>query len=119
MLFCKSSTVKVGTIALICTASCVVATTASFCFSSCFVHPQASGPRPELQARPCEKEFSGDNPRPWLNSPPLLAATPHQAGNDKAPGALSSPREKVHRIRGEVFSPAWHTPTVVSTVSYR
>src|SRR5262245_55626686 len=31
MLFCRSSTVKVGTIALICTASCVVATIASFC----------------------------------------------------------------------------------------
>jgi hypothetical protein len=37
MLFCKSSTVKVGTIALICTASCVVATIASFCFVVSFV----------------------------------------------------------------------------------
>src|SRR5688500_3224119 len=56
MLFCKSSTVKVGTIALICTASCVVATKASFCFLV-FVHLQASGPRPDLQARPCENNF--------------------------------------------------------------
>src|SRR4029453_3924149 len=54
MLFCKSSTVKVGTIALICTASCVVATIASFCFVV-FAHPQASGPRPDLQARPCNR----------------------------------------------------------------
>jgi hypothetical protein len=58
MLFCKSSTVKVGTIALICTASCVVATIASFCFVV-FVHPQANGPRQDLQARPCEKNFAG------------------------------------------------------------
>jgi hypothetical protein len=34
MLFCKSSTVNVGTIALICTASCVVATIASFVIES-------------------------------------------------------------------------------------
>src|SRR5688500_263178 len=52
MLFCKSSTVKVGTIALICTASCVVATIASFRVIV-FVHPQASGPRRDLQALPC------------------------------------------------------------------
>src|SRR4029450_9348812 len=52
MLFCKSSTVKFGTIALICTASCVVATIASFSFVV-FIHPQATGPRPDLQARPC------------------------------------------------------------------
>src|SRR4029434_1456626 len=58
MLFCKSSTVKVGTIVLICTASCVVATIASFCFVV-FVHPQASGPRPDLQARPCERTLRG------------------------------------------------------------
>src|SRR4051794_25080639 len=32
MLFCKSSTVKVGTIAPICTPSCVVATLASLLF---------------------------------------------------------------------------------------
>src|SRR5687767_2011580 len=58
MLFCKSSTVKVGTIALICTISCVVATIASVCFVV-FVHPHASGPRPDLQARPCGKNFAG------------------------------------------------------------
>src|SRR6266853_5819339 len=57
MLFCKSSTVKVGTIELICTASCVVATIASSCFV-CFVHPQASGLRPDLQARPCDRSFA-------------------------------------------------------------
>src|SRR6185503_5250260 len=57
MLFCKSSTVNVGTIALICTTSCVVATIASFLFSSCFVYPQAIGPRPDLQALPCEKDL--------------------------------------------------------------
>src|ERR671936_886002 len=56
MLFCKSSTVKVGTIALICTASCVVATIASVCFVA-FVHLQASGPRPDLQARPFLHSF--------------------------------------------------------------
>src|SRR5688500_13516049 len=72
MLFCKSSTVKVGTIALICTASCVVATIASFCFVV-FVHPQASGPRPDLQARPCEKNFCGDG-RAWA-----VAAAPRGA----------------------------------------
>jgi hypothetical protein len=53
----------VGTIALICTASCVVATMASFCFVV-FVHPQASGPHPNVQARPCEKNFRGDR-RAW------------------------------------------------------
>jgi hypothetical protein len=72
MLFCKSSTVKVGTIALICTASCVVATIASFCFVV-FVHPQASGPRPDLQARPCEKNFCGDG-KAWA-----VAAAPRGA----------------------------------------
>src|SRR5262245_14668851 len=54
MLFCKSSTVSVGTIAPICTASCVVATIASLC-SSCVVHQQASGPCVDLQAQPCKK----------------------------------------------------------------
>src|SRR6266850_6119646 len=59
MLFCKSSTVKVGTIALICTASCVVATIASSLVSSCFVHPQASGLRPDLSSAAVRKEFCG------------------------------------------------------------
>jgi hypothetical protein len=58
MLFGKSSTVKVGTIALICTTSCVVDTIASFGFVL-FVHPQTSGSRPDAQARPCEEKFCG------------------------------------------------------------
>src|SRR5688572_5146180 len=42
MLFCKSSTVKLGTILLICTASCVVATIASFGLVV-FVLPRLAG----------------------------------------------------------------------------
>src|SRR5262245_56090914 len=62
MLFCKSSTVNVGTIALICTTSCVVATITSFCFVV-FVHLQASGPCPDLQARPLRRlPLPGDSP---------------------------------------------------------
>jgi hypothetical protein len=30
--------------------------------SSCFVHPQASGLRPDLQARPCERNVAGGTP---------------------------------------------------------
>src|SRR4029450_2377627 len=53
MLFCKSSTVNVGTMALICTASCVVAKIASFGFA--VFRLQAIGPRPDIQARPCDR----------------------------------------------------------------
>jgi hypothetical protein len=47
----------VGTIALICTAACVVATIASFCLVM-FVHPQANWPPPDLQGRPCDNNFA-------------------------------------------------------------
>src|SRR5262245_1263702 len=62
MLFCKSSTVKLGTIALICTASCVVATITSLCSSYSFICRLAGHERIFKRGR--AKRICGDG-RAW------------------------------------------------------
>lgn len=66
MLFCKSSTVKPGTIALICTVSCVVATTISLVVP--FMRMLA-GHSADLQARPWSESLSGGNVSTWPLNP--------------------------------------------------
>src|SRR5258705_10764817 len=90
MLFCKSSTVKVGTIALICTASCVVAAIASFCFVV-FIRRLAGRARIFKRGR-CEKN---------------VAARTRLVAHEPGAGGLGG---SITRIRQEaaLFSTAYH-----------